>query len=359
MNTHTSNIDLAGAAEKILAAKRVGVTTHAKPDGDAFGAVVALAAALRELGKQVEAWFVPPVPANFSALRGSGLVRVYRPGVVPEDLDLLVLLDTAADAQMAPMQGELARLLPRTLIVDHHLTGDLAAAWRCIDERAPACCQMVASLIEKLSARAGGADGRLFTPTVCEALFVGIASDTGWFRFSNTQPQTHELAAELMRRGVDPTELYRKLEQTERPQKLALQARALQSLRLLADGQLAVMVLRASDFAETGSRLEETERLVDLPQAVSSVRVTVLIVEPLPGEQNGQKLSDQSAIRVSFRSKPGPGAVNVAELAQQLGGGGHACAAGVKITGSLEQVVGEVISAATAATLARADRCLS
>src|SRR5690606_21036827 len=107
------------------------------------------------------------------------------------------------------------------------------------------------------------------------------------FRFSNTRPMTHELAARLLRCGVDHAHLYQQLEQTERPAKLALMIRALDSLQLLADGRAAVMVLRAEDFAQTGANLEETERFVDIPQTVSTVQIVVLITEP-PADPEGK-----------------------------------------------------------------------
>jgi phosphoesterase RecJ-like protein len=173
-----------------------------------------------------------------------------------------------------------------------------------------------------------------FDHAIAEALFVGIASDTGWFRFSNTRPQTHRLAARLLEFGIDHADLHMRLEQAERPEKLGLMTRALDSLQLVAGGKAAVMTLRQRDFAETGARYEETERLVDLPQVVQSVHVVALITETAEG-----------TIRVSFRSKPDDEPIDVNELARQFGGGGHARAAAAKTALKLPEGRDRVVKA--------------
>jgi len=340
LNTaYTSNIDLTAAAEKLRhPGRRVLLTTHAKPDGDAYGSVVAMTAALRHIGAYTRALLIPPVPGNFQKLRGYDLIEQYQPDLTIAEPDLVVVLDTGAWSQLGPMQPVLKPWLDRMLIVDHHLSGDMEAAWRYIDGEAAACCEIVAQLIDAM--------GVPYDDTIAEALFVGISSDTGWFRFSNTRPQTHELAARLKRAGVDHAALYAQLEQSERPEKLQLLIRALNSMELLCDGKVAVMTLRARDFTETGAWPEETERFIDVPQAIQTVQMVVLVTEPV-APCNGE----QPAVRVSFRSKPGPDAVNVAQVAAQFGGGGHARASGAKVHGPFDQVLQRVRDVVTALPL--------
>jgi len=245
------------------------------------------------------------------------------------DADLVVIVDTGAWSQLGPMRKALESRVDQMLIIDHHLNGDVPAAWRYIDGQAAAACEVLADLIEDLTGE--------YSRVVGEALFVGIASDTGWFRFSNTRPQTHTLAAKLLEQDIDQAELYGKLEQNERAQKLKLMIRALDSLELVAEERAAVMVLRAEDFNQTGATVEDTDRFVDLPQVVGSVQLVVLITQP-PNPDN--KLNG-----LSFRSKPGHNAVNVSLLAQQFGGGGHARAAGAKVAGSLDPLIDQVKTA--------------
>ncbi len=364
MDEYRSNLTLPQAVAKIRQARRLVITTHAKPDGDAFGSVVTMTAALRQLGMDVTAWFMPPVPPNIRTLQGYDLVDLYKPANQVADADLIAIFDTGAWSQLMPIEGYLSSRLDRVLVVDHHIAGDLPAAWRYVDSQAAACCEIVAQIVDLLEAEGNGSEP-LFTPVVREALFVGLASDTGWFRFSNTRPETHDLAARLMRLGVDHANLYRQLDQAERPQKLALQIRALDSLQMLADDRVAVMVLRAEDFIETGGSVVETDRLVEMPQVVATVQVVVLIVQTPPHSHDPYHTPpppagppprpahthppDKAPIRLSFRSKPGPNAVNVAKLAQRFGGGGHARAAGAKVYAPLEQVVEQVSQAATEA----------
>jgi phosphoesterase RecJ-like protein len=149
---------------------------------------------------------------------------------------------------------------------------------------------------------------------------------------------------------VDQADVYRRIEQAERTQKLALLCRALDSLELVADGRIALMHLHAADFVQTGAWAEETERFIDVPQMVASVEAVVLAVETLPGDPNGAaSRSEGGGVRLSFRSKVGPDAMNVAELAARFGGGGHARAAGAKLAGPLDAVLDQVRTALVAA----------
>lgn len=346
---YASTLDLTDAAALIQAAASVVVLTHAKPDGDAMGSVVSTVAACRSLGVPAQGVLIPPVPSSLLPFIEDLPVRVLAEGDAVPDADLYVIVDTGAYSQIGPAaRAAVDRQLQRTLILDHHLSGDIPAAHKHVQGDAAACAEVIAELLDHLADKPGlHSDDRrtgrigtratdwqnpLYTPVVRRALFAGIASDTGWFRFSNTRPRTHELAARLIRMGVDHADLYARLEQTERREKLQLLIRALDSLELLADGRVAIMTLRAHDFADTGALIEETERFVDVPQIVETVQVVVLITEPPPSLtewSNGTPAAGQT--RLSFRSKPGPDAVNVARLAEQFGGGGHARAAGAKL----------------------------
>ena len=354
MGAYESNLDDCQVVSLLTGARCVIITTHAKPDGDAFGAVVALARVLRRGNADVSAFLEGPVHTSFRNLPGYELVRPYDRQREWPAADLVVLVDTGAWAQLEPMRSRLEPRLEQMLIIDHHVSGDVPAAWRYIDSKAAATCEILGHLFGHMALTE--ADDGALDLLVAEALFVGLASDTGWFRFSNTRAQTLELSARLLRAGVDHAGLYRKLEQTERVEKLTLMIRALDSLRLVADDRAALMVLRAEDFAQTGAMLEETERFVDLPQVVETVQVVALVTEPPPvagdsacGSSSNGRGPGEGAIRLSFRSKPGPNAVDVAQLAAQFGGGRHQRAAGAKVIGPLNEVSHRVAQAIAAA----------
>jgi phosphoesterase RecJ-like protein len=351
MADYRSNITLSDVVRVIRSATRILVTTHAKPDGDAYGSVAAMFASLRRLmpDAKVAGWLMGPVLPCFKGLHGWAGLREFDEAAAAElgEPDLIIVLDTGAWAQVAPMRRFIEPRVGHTLIIDHHISGDIPARHMFIDSAASACCSVLADVLDAIadfdpsrSRRLADQNPLFVDPAVTESLFAGIASDTGWFRFSNTTAQTHLLAARLIRAGVDQAGLYAKLEQAERPEKLALQIRAMQSLKLLANKKVAMMVLHAVDFKETGALAEETERFVDIPQAVESVKMVVLITEP-PTSGDERK----PAIRVSFRSKPGKDALNVAEFAAQFGGGGHARASGAKIEGALDEVVKRIEAA--------------
>ena len=174
---------------------------------------------------------------------------------------------------------------------------------RLIDVKCASATQASVPVLEAL-----GVD--LARNRIAEALFIGLATDTGWFRFSSAGPEVYRLAAKLLQAGADKDELYSRIEQQSSPARMAIQARALSSLRLLKDDTFAVMRLVPEDFAETGAKLEELAGLVNEPMQIGSVRASLLFVEFDPG-----------MTKISFRSKPatqGMPGVDVNELAGAL-----------------------------------------
>ncbi|QDU70816.1 DHH family phosphoesterase [Mucisphaera calidilacus] len=329
LTDYTSTHDAAQAADWLRAAPEpVRVITHAKPDGDAFGSVVAVVATLRALGKDAIGYVLPPVPAGITHLPGQDLVHTVTEADALKQPGSTVIVDTGAWSQVSRLADALDDNLDNTLLIDHHLSGNIPAKHRHIDPNAAACCEILWPILNLILTDAG-----LPVPIpVRDGLFAGITSDTGWFRFSNARPETLRAAADLLELGVDHAALYGALDQSERPEKLALLRRAIDSLELLNNASVALMSLARDDFKAAGGREEETERFVDLPQIVQTVQVVALVCETLDGK----------GCKISFRSKPGPHAVNVAELAASLGGGGHARAAGAKVTTPFPELLSDV-----------------
>ncbi|MBI1375632.1 MAG: hypothetical protein GC159_23220 [Phycisphaera sp.] len=334
-NDYTSNTTLADIAAIMIGANSFVITTHGKPDGDALGAVLSLGRALEAIGKTVERWIIPPLPHALRGIVDEGVKLHFHgdehapmPTIEP---DRVIVVDTGAWSQLDALRSWIEPRREKTIVIDHHLHGDDVGAKLFVDTSAAAVCEVIARLIDEL--------GVEIDRVIAQTLFVGVASDTGWFRFSNTTAATHDLAARLMRAGADHAAIYRVTEQGERPEKLELMKRALQSLQLVAGGSAAVMTLTYEDFQQVGALPEDTERFVDLPQAVAGIETVVLISEPRKG-----------ATRMSFRSKPSATAINVNELAQRFGGGGHARAAGAKMDGPIDQVRQAVIEALEAAS---------
>ena len=327
---YETNTTLRAIADDLRTSARVVVTTHTKPDGDAIGSTVALVRALRDVGVDAVAVYMGFFPDRFAPFvrEGEALFDPSESGEVFADeraihAERVVICDTGARQQVKAALGFLDGRAPITTIVDHHTSGDADLAHaRHIDTGASAACVSVAELCVALM----GLESAAHLPlSVAEALYLGLGTDTGWFRYSNTDARTMRLAADLLEAGVDADALVRASECGDPPERLELLRRALNRTTLFADARAAMVSLRARDLEEAGVSKGDTGGLVDVARTVASVRVSVLLVEQGDG-----------IVKVSMRSKGGEGSADVAHLAGTLGGGGHVHAAGARVEGDLE-----------------------
>ena len=309
--------------------KRVLITTHVRPDGDALGTTAALSMGLRKKGIESEVLLLSHLPTKYSFIfREHGIpyfdVEKGFPagGLSLEKFDALLVADTGTWSQLPGLEEQLKGWTKPKFVLDHHLTQQDWADVKLVDTKAAAAAEVAAGLLEAWNIE--------FDSAIATALYLGLVSDTGWFQFSNTRPQTLRLAAKLMEAGVESDRLYQALYQNERAERIALQVRAQQSLELLADGKLATMRVRKNDFADTKANVPDTEAVINIPLQIRTVEVSLLFTEPL----------EPGPIRVSLRSK---GSVDVSKFAEQFGGGGHARASGLKVAGTLEEAYGRVV----------------
>jgi phosphoesterase RecJ-like protein len=316
--------------DTLKSCKRVLVTTHVRPDGDALGSCAATVMGLKKRGIEAEVLLLSHLPTKYSFIFNDFSIPHFdvEKGW-PESFDLnrfdaLLVVDTGTWSQLPGLKERVENWPRPKLVVDHHLTQENWADTKLVVTEAAAAGEIVAELLEAWQVE--------FDRAIATALYVAITSDTGWFQFSNTRPYTMRLAAMLMEAGVDTDQLYQHLYQNERPQRILLQTRAMQSLELLADGKLAVMTIRKQDFADTGAHVPDTENLINIPLQIRTVQVSLLFTDPPEG----------GPIRVSLRSK---GQVDVAQFAEQFGGGGHARASGLKLNQAIEAARGSVIDA--------------
>ena len=304
-------------------AGRIVVTTHGRMDGDAMGAAAAFCRSARAAGKDCRIVLLDPAPAKYAFLiEGLSPAGADEFAALAAEADRVVVLDTCALAQLEPIADQLQAVRDKVIVIDHHLTGDDVGAivWR--DTSAAAAGLMLAELLAELDWPVDAA--------AAEALAAAILTDTGWLRHSNTDARSLRAMADLVATGVEPNTLYEKLYQTDRPERLALLARALGSLALHADGRLAVMQLSAEDFVATGAGQDETEDFVNEPLRIAGVEVSVFLV------------ASEGVTRVSLRSRR---FVDVAALAKTFGGGGHARAAGLKSQDPIAALAPRLIAA--------------
>ncbi|MFN0135429.1 MAG: DHH family phosphoesterase [Phycisphaerae bacterium] len=301
--------------------------SHARPDGDALGSLAAMALALKAMGKEPTVALFDAFPPRYGMLRDAITWHSWEESreVLAESCDGVIIVDTCALAQVDPALDFLRRA-PRMLVIDHHVTRDPLATrdgdLRLIDETAAAACVLIAEWVF--------AAGVELSKPLAEALFIGIGTDCGWFKYSNTDARTLRIAARLVEAGVEPAKLFNAIYQQEPIGKLRLIARLLTGIQLRADGRLAVLTLRPADFEAAGADKSMTEDLVNEVGRLAGVECTLLFTEEPDG-----------VVRVNLRSKE---RLDVAEVARRYGGGGHARAAGCRLRGEWDRVVSAFVN---------------
>ena len=319
-------IDALGASRRVL------VTTHVRPDGDALGTVAATVLGMRRVGVEAEVLLLSHLPRKYQFVFEDNKIvhhdaeRGWPASLTLSNFDTLLVMDTGTWSQLPGLREHVESWAGKKLVVDHHLTQEDWADVKLVVTEAAAAGEIAAELLDVWQIE--------FDQPIAAALYLAIASDTGWFQFSNTRPYTHRLAARLIEHGVNTDQMYQHLYQNERAERVTLQTRAQQSLELLVNGRLAVMRVAKDDFHRTGANVGDTENLINIPLQIRTVEVSLLFVEP----------TDPGPVRVSLRSK---GQVDVARFAEQFAGGGHARAAGLKLTGALNEVHDRVVAAMT------------
>ncbi len=330
----TGNASVEEVASRLEGAQRVVVLTHMKPDGDALGSSVAIARALRRRGARVVSAFPYPFFERFAAFVGDSEILPLPRGAEPAERalagwgepDVVVVVDTGSWAQLSDVREWLGARSGRAVVIDHHPAGDEEiAACRCVDTSASAAAMLVAKVCVRLLG-AGGANE--LPADVAEPLYLGLATDTGFFRYSNTTTAAMRLAADLMDAGADARKVYRVSEQSDSSSRLRLIARGLGNLELLDGDVVALMCLSRDDFVASGATADDASALSDLPLSVASVRVVAVLTEAEPG-----------LMKASLRSKSADSGggleVDVNAVARRLGGGGHVRAAGARMKASL------------------------
>jgi phosphoesterase RecJ-like protein len=314
-----SNSKFEQIAEAIRENQRFAVLSHVRPDGDALGSQLALGLSLRTLGKDVRIWNEDGMLEKYSFLPSSELLT--KPPADPQDVDVIFALDTA-------IQNRLGTALPAVkssklcINIDHHPSnphyGDLVY----IDPKAPATGEI---LFELMSSQNLPID-----PSIATNLYVAISTDTGSFQYPNTTARTFEIAAELVRAGVDVGRVSQATYENYPRRRVELLRDLLGTMRFAANDRVASFSLTLECAKKLGVLPEDNEGLIDHLRAIRGVIVAVFF-EELP----------EGKVRVSMRSKTEK--VNVCAICEKFGGGGHVLAAGARIRGSLTEVETKVL----------------
>lgn len=295
--------------------------SHMRPDGDALGCQLAMALCLRQLGKEVSVWNQDGMLEKYAFLPASALVTP--PPAEPQEFDVAIALDTATQDRLGTCLASVKRA-KLWVNLDHHISnagyGDLAY----IDPLAPATGEVLFELVHTQDLP--------LTYEMADNLFAAISTDTGSFQYPNTTARTYEIAAQLIRSGVNVGRLSQQLYESYPLRRLNLLREILSVLRLTCHDRVASFALRLETAAKVGAKPEDNEGLIDYIRAIEGV-VVAAFLEELP----------DGKVRISLRSKDRR--IDVCKICAGFGGGGHVLAAGARIRGSLAEVEAKVLAA--------------
>ncbi|MBR3722788.1 MAG: bifunctional oligoribonuclease/PAP phosphatase NrnA [Selenomonadaceae bacterium] len=309
-------IELKEAAKILKAAKKIAITAHTNPDGDAIGSTLAMMRALKNAGKEAFVLIDDELPRHLSCLPGFN--EIIRPNETDKiTADILLVLDTATDRIGCVEKIVSAKILN----IDHHVTnkGEHEATY--VDATAAATAEIVFDLLKLMEVP--------LDIDIANCLYLGMATDTGFFKYANTKSRTLKAAADCLDAGVRPNEISEFTEQKsfETVHTMVL---ALNTIELFANGKAAGIFLDE----ELTNKAETTEGFIDQIRIIEGVDIAVLLKCKKAGE-----------CRVSMRSK----GKDVAKIAESFGGGGHVRAAGATLKLPFEEAKRTIIDAITKA----------
>ena len=305
-----------------LAGRKIAVIGHARPDGDCIGAQVALARVLAALGFDVICVNADPVPRRLQFLvTGMRFFRTDEVLATTEDR-AAILVDCADHGR--PGERLKARYPAPVAVIDHHLSNPGFTEFNLIDRESAATCEILAGVFLD--------NGLAIDAPSAQALFAGILTDTGQFRYNSTSRRCFVLAGELLARGAKPAEAGYELYERETVGKLRLLRHFLASLKLECGGRACLGVLPPGIFEATGAHSEDTEGLVDYARSIDGVEIAALIEERPDGTVKASLRAKEPAMRVDL-------------IAARFNGGGHACAAGLNLKTNTKDFEARLVAA--------------
>src|SRR6476620_3982324 len=300
--------------QEIQQRRRFLVTSHARPDGDAIGSTLALAQILRKMGKTADVVLADPVPVIYQPLPHSEIIA--HTTKVNGDYDAAIILECDS-VQRTRLQGLENQFL---ISIDHHISAKPFADVNWIDPSAVATAELIFRLAQAAQVK--------LTPEIATCLYTAVLTDTGSFCFAPSNGCTFELAKYLVEHGADPGKIAQNVYFSVPISKMRLLGAALS--RLEREGAVIWMSITRQDMERCGALEEDCEGLVNYALGTAGIEVALFFREVA-----------QERIRVSIRSK---GAVNVAEIAETFGGGGHECAGGFSTEGPVEESARRVLA---------------
>lgn len=305
--------------------ERFVLTSHVRPDADALGSELAMAALLEAQGKTVRIINPSASPDTLLFLDPDGVVKKLGADATDEEAletDVHMVLDTSAWNQLQTVGGILKKTKATKVVIDHHVSSDDLGAIEFKDTKAEATGTLIYRLARALDLP--------INEQIAVPLYCAIATDTGWFRFPSTTSETMRIIGDLIDAGAQPSVIYQQLYERHSPARLRLAGCVLARVTQAFDGQLAYTWVMQSDFKQTKARPVDTEDLVNECLKIDGTTCAFIAIE-----------QPNRSVKVSFRSRTG---VNIAQIAEQFGGGGHKQAAGAILPGPVDDAKAKVLA---------------
>jgi phosphoesterase RecJ-like protein len=315
--------------EVIRGHQRFVLVSHIRPDCDALGSELGMAAVLRALSKSVRIVNGHATPPNLTFIDPENQIKVIGQTIQPADLadtDIVLVLDTSAWAQIGPVSDFIRGFAGKKIVLDHHASADDLGAEEFKDVTAEATGSLVVQAAEALGVK--------LTPEMATPLFAAVATDTGWYRFPSATAGCYRTAAKLIDAGAQPAAIFNSLYEQDTLGRVRLRGLILTRIVAELDGRLAHTHVLKEDFAATNALPSDTEDVVNILLGIRGTQFAVIFVEQKDG-----------GFKISFRSRC---AVDCAKLAEQFGGGGHKAAAGAFVKGPLGEVQRTILDAVKA-----------
>ena len=309
-------IDYRQAADIIRACDNVHILTHQSPDGDTLGSGFALYFALREMNKRAAVICPDGVTPRYEFLsEGYEEPESFEP-------EYVIAVDIADPNLMGETKEMYADRVD--LCIDHHISNVMYARNTLLNGKASAACEVMYNLFEEL--------GLKLTDRIAKCLYTGIATDTGCFRFSNSSRAAHEIAGKLIEYDIDFAQINREMFDIRSWARIRLEQYILNNMEVYFSERCAVFCITEELRQSLNVQNEEFDGVAGLPLQIQGMEIAVTIKEKKPGEY-----------KVSMRSA---GRINVSAMCQELGGGGHVCAAGCLVKGTLDEAKAQILRVA-------------
>ena len=297
---------------EIKNAESIVVLTHQTPDGDAVGSSLAMKLALESMGKNPDV-IIPEVPSIYDFLPGREDIKASSD---VEKYELAISVDCATEMRIDGK--EYFENAKHTIVIDHHGSNTMYGDFNYVNPVSPACCDILAGVFDYYNIN--------ITKDIGTCLLTGIITDTGGFKYPSTTAETFEFAAELLRKGVNVSDIYKRTMDTMSRATFELTKRVMDRMEILEDGKVAFTYITKQDVNEVNAKPGDHEGLVNIGRNLSGVEVSIFIRQ---NEEN------KDEFRASLRTN---GDVNASDICLMFGGGGHPRAAGATIEGTIEQV---------------------